>query len=413
MNNAGCDIVVNKTRVWVTIIIIVVILLVPLLSISAYIAFHGIGFSEKQKKEDQSSNDYEYSLSEDQIEILKSIARDKANEVDAFFINIINETNILTNFGNDIYNGNLKDFSVFTLPTYEYDENTVDYLPKWGYVHTAQDERNGAWSDWEGEVQTCPYLNSSVVKRASEDPEYAEWLRDEINKTVYFDAIFKEIYDGNQPETELVWMVRFGGLTNSYSVPPIDYGQLLRDKDLTDDWDEDAEDYVTLANARNNPSKSIVWTDPYFDIVGNEWLISCLGPLYLSDEFIGDVGVDMNLGEVERIILKQQIEGIDHSFLIDDKGKVISHPDLKKEMSSLIGEGEYGPEIFIEDLESTNIEFRNVVNIMQDGRDGVNLVVYEDGTRNYIAYAPLSSIDFSIGIVINEDDLDLILTESS
>jgi len=354
-------------------------------------------------------DDSRKSLSDQAEANLMSLVQDKANETSLFFGGIAADTSILMDYGNEVYNHPEKFHNASNYPDHHYDDKIVPYLPDWGYVHSANDERKGAWSDWDMKVQTTPYLNSSVVKRAAQDPVYAAWLKDEINKTTLFDQVFKPIYDKNQPNVVLVWLVRHGGLTNSYSLSPLDYGEMLAAGDLTDDWDEDVEDYVTLASPKHNPGKGIVWTDPYFDPVGNGWMISCLGPLYLDDQFIGDMGIDITLDVIRDIVLGVKVLETGHAFLINRQGEAISHMDLDGVRSEQMKVDEEDIYVDITDLESKTSDFGDVVSKMKNLETGMTVVRYENRARNYIAYAPIESTGFSIGVVVSEDEINALV----
>jgi hypothetical protein len=330
---------------------------------------------------------------------------DKATQVEKFFDDIERDTRFLKDFANDLYNNPEKYDTEDKYPNYEYPSNTVSYLPSWGYVHTANDERKGAWADWDGRVQTCPYLNSSVVKRASQDQEFADWLNTEIELTVVFDYIFKPVYQRNQPSVVNVWMVRHGGLTNSYSEPPLDYGELLVEGEITDDWDEDAEEYVTLANTVNNPKKTIVWTDPYFDPVGNGWLVSCIGPIYKGSEFIGTVGIDLQLDTILKSVLGISMYKTGHAFLIDSSGNTIAHKDLDNVRDNQMQSDPDNTDVDIQTLESGSTDFVELLAEMSDTHQGVDEVTYEDGEVNYVGYSEISGTDFYLGIVVPENEV--------
>ena len=280
-----------RTKILATFIIMALIPLI-VMGLVTFININSLG--------DQSVDDSTKALQEQAVADLTTQTNNRASQCDQFFLDIQQDTQFLMEFANDVYNNPHK-YEDEDYPPYSYTENTVDYMPDWGYVHTANDQRRGGWADWDGKSQACPYLNSSVVSKAASDPVYAKWLRNEINLTTKFDQAFKPIYDYNQPNVVLVWMVRHGGLTNSYSDPPVDYGQLLMDGEITDDWDEDAEDYVTLANPRNNPQKKVIWTDPYFDTVGFGWMVSCIAPIYQGEKQIGTITSSRAPGARERV----------------------------------------------------------------------------------------------------------------
>lgn len=329
---------------------------------------------------------------------------DKTIQVEQFFKDIEDDGKFLMDFAFDVYN-NPQKYEVIGYPDFHYSSNTVPYLPDWGYVNPNYDERFGAWSDWDLQVQACPYLNSSVVNRASEDNDYAEWLRNEINLTLAFDQVFKPIYVNNQPNVGLVWMVRHGGLTNAYQIPSLDYGGLLVAGEFTDDWDEDAEEYVTLANPINNPQKTVVWTEPYFDTVGNGWLVSCIGPIYKGNSFIGSVGIDIQLDTILRTVLDISIYKSGHAFLIDNTGNTIAHKDLDTTRKAQMRDDEENTDVDIQDLESRSADFKDLLNKMATTDMGIETVTYDDDKDYYVSFEKVTDTDFILGIVVPEEEV--------
>ena len=339
---------------------------------------------------------------------LTTQTRDKAIQVEQFFADIEADAKMLMDFANDLYN-HPERYENDRYPDFKYSgefsEKTVDHLPDWGYVYESNDERNGAWSDWDGKVQTCPYLNSSVVKRAAQESDYRSWLNNEINLSVNFDHAFKPVYDNNQPQVSLVWMVRHGGITNSYSETPVDYGELLRVGDLTDDWDEDSEEYVTMASPKNNPKKELVWTDPYFDTVGNGWLVSCIGPIYQGNSFIGTVGIDVQLDMILNTVLDISMYRTGHAFLIDENTNTISHKDLEFERNLQTKEDPENTDVDIRTLETDCEEFSELLSEMFANEKGMETVSYDDGEKNYIGYTKIGGTNFVLGIVVPEEEV--------
>jgi HAMP domain-containing protein len=353
---------------------------------------------------DQSVNDSTSALISQANSDLTTQTSDRAIQVEQFFKDIEADAKFLKDFAHDVYN-NPEKYEVEGYPNYQYSTNTVPYLPDWGYVHQANDERRGAWGDWDSRVQACPYLNSSVVNHAASDPQFATWLRNEINLTLAFDHVFKPIYNNNQPNVVLVWMVRHGGLTNSYSKEPVNYGELLASRDITDDWDEDAEDYVTLANPKNNPLKEVIWTEPYYDTVGNGWLVSCIAPIYRQSEFIGTVGIDLQLDVILDTVLDITMYRSGHAFLIDDTGNTIAHKDLDYTRQLQINSNPENIDVHIEDLESDSLEFKSSLNEMKTSVSGIETVTYSDGMKNYIGFERITDTKFILGIVVQEAEV--------
>jgi len=372
--------------------------LVPLLVLGVFTTMSISDLGEKSV--DDSTSALQLQATSD----LTAQTRDKAIQVEQFFTDIEEDAKMLTDFANDLYNDPER-YENERYPDHRYSEKTVDYLPDWGYVYESSDERNGAWSDWNGKVQACPYLNSSVVTKAAREPDYASWLNDEINMSVSFDHVFKPIYDNNQPRVTLVWMVRLGGITNSYSESPVDYGELLRTGDLTDDWDEDSEEYVTLASQKNNPKKELVWTEPYFDTVGNGWMVSCIGPIYRGTSFIGTVGIDVQLDMILNTVLDISMYETGHAFLIDGNSNTISHKNLEFERNLQIKEDPDNTDVDIRSLETDCEGFSDLLLEMFTNEEGMKTVTYGDGEDNYIGYTKIGGTQFVLGIVIPEKEV--------
>ena len=375
-----------------------VMALIPLVLLGFFTAFSITDLGDKSV--DDSTSALKIQANSD----MTTATQDQAIQTEQFFKDIEADTQFLKDFAYDVYNRPEK-YEVVGYPDYHYTHDTVPYLPDWGYVHTANDERKGAWSDWDLRVQACPYLNSSVVSRAAENPTYAKWLRNEINLTTAFDTVFKPIYNRNQPYVTLVWMVRLGGLTNSYSLEPLDYGELLVTGDITDDWDEDAEEYVTLADNRNNPLKKVIWTDPYFDPVGNGWMVSCIGPIYKGTEFIGTVGLDVRLDTIYESILGISMYKTGHAFLIDNTGNTIAHKDLESVRQGQVNINPDNTDVAIQALESGSEGFVCVLTKMFNSDQGLETAKYEDGSVNYIGYSKVAGTNFYLGIVVPEQEV--------
>jgi methyl-accepting chemotaxis protein len=372
--------------------------LIPLVLIGAFTTYSINDLGDKSIED--SSNALRTQANED----LLTRTSDRAVQVEQFFNDIEADGLMLTEFASDVYN-NPKRYAVSGYPDFHYGSDTVPYLPDWGYIHTASDERQGAWGDWGLNVQASPYLNSTVVNRAAADPVYAAELRDEINLTLAFDHVFKPIYDNNQPNAQLVWMVREGGLTNAYQTPSLNYGELLASGELTDDWNEFSEDYVTLADPMNNPNKEVIWTETYFDTVGGGWLISCIGPIYKGSEFIGSVGIDIQLDLILSTVLDISIYKTGHAFLVNTDGVTIAHQDLDNVRDTQMSSDPDDLDVMIQDLESDSAEFNTLLGKFTSSDSGFETVTYEDGEKYYISYNRIEETDFVLGIVVPEAEV--------
>lgn len=56
--------------------------------------------------------------------------------------------------------------------------------------------------------------------------------------------------------------------------------------------------FFFLADAIHDPERREVWTEPYLCPLLKTWMVSCLVPVWTGDEFIGVIGLDVNLGQI-------------------------------------------------------------------------------------------------------------------
>ncbi|MCJ0972175.1 ATP-binding protein [Pseudomonas sp. PS1] len=62
------------------------------------------------------------------------------------------------------------------------------------------------------------------------------------------------------------------------------------------DMDIPSYNFYYLANAWQNPSRRVVWTDVYLDPAGHGWMMSAIAPVYRGDFLEGVSGIDVTVG---------------------------------------------------------------------------------------------------------------------
>jgi HAMP domain-containing protein len=238
------------------------------------------------------------------------------------------------------------------------------------------------------------------VSKAASDTVYGSWVSAEMNTTMLLDKVLKPTYDRNRPNVVATWFVRSGGPSTSYQVPALDWGYLLASRQRTADWDESREEYFQAATPGRDPAKKAVWVGPYYDPVGNGWMISCVAPVYAGPDFVGVIGIDVTLNIVVNKVLEVKLLSTGHAFLINSNGNAIAHKDLVPAMA-----GSGGNPVSITALETASPQFSSAVNNMKAGRDGLQKVKYADGKQYYLAYSPVTSTGFSLGVVIPVEEV--------
>ncbi len=143
-----------------------------------------------------------------------------------------------------------------------------------------------------------------------------------------------------------------------------------------------------------------VWTDLYVDANTKQLTISCATPFYDDrGRFLGVVGFDMLLDTIKEDILKLDMGPAGYAFLINDQGEYLVQPDLE------VGEVSWNDSFITENLrQSPDPKLRAVAEGMIRHEQGIEQLFYKE--RNvYLAYAPVDSTGWSVGIVIPEDQI--------
>eukprot|EP00028_Trichosphaerium_sp_Am-I-7-wt_P007585 CAMPEP_0168534572 /NCGR_PEP_ID=MMETSP0405-20121227/18023_1 /TAXON_ID=498012 /ORGANISM="Trichosphaerium sp, Strain Am-I-7 wt" /LENGTH=1106 /DNA_ID=CAMNT_0008561391 /DNA_START=25 /DNA_END=3345 /DNA_ORIENTATION=- len=161
-----------------------------------------------------------------------------------------------------------------------------------------------------------------------------------------------------------------------------------------------------------------VWSAPYFDASGLGVMVTRAIPVYVGREFIGTVGVDITLNEIDqqtRNFMESYFSESSYAFVITGEGKTVIHPRTRAlknpifrdiaELEMIDGE----PQAFLQDVRRPML-FKNTGTVVIDGAPQViprgNSL--ESGyrvkfVRKTYSYRPVTGTDFAVCIVIPEN----------
>ena len=149
-----------------------------------------------------------------------------------------------------------------------------------------------------------------------------------------------------------------------------------------------------------------VWSVPYQDAALNGLVITSSAPVYdNTGVFRGVAGIDVQLATITDRVSSLAIGKSGYGFLIDADGRVIAIPSKGYQDFNITEE-----EIQSGDIENLSLinrvtlEVFEVLAKMTSGQSGVRLVNI-NGVNRYIAYKPIPIIGYSLGIVVDEDEL--------
>jgi two-component system sensor histidine kinase/response regulator len=143
-----------------------------------------------------------------------------------------------------------------------------------------------------------------------------------------------------------------------------------------------------------------VWVDTYIDANTGKLTTTCAAPFYdQRDNFMGVVGFDLLLDTIQQDLLKLDMGAAGYAFLVNGEGQVLVRPDLQ-------ANGQRWNEPFNgENLLTTNDDtVRAAFERMVRHQQGVDRLIYK-GESVYLAYAPIESTGWSVGIVIPEAEI--------
>lgn len=139
-----------------------------------------------------------------------------------------------------------------------------------------------------------------------------------------------------------------------------------------------------------------VWVDTYVDANTKKLTTTCAAPLYNEQgAFIGVVGFDVLLETIQQDMLAIDIPPGGSAFLINQHGEVLLHNTLLKQ------QGRWDQPIATDNLlNDPNPQLRSAVERMTRAEQGVVRMVLHDEEEVYLAFAPIASAGWSVGIVM-------------
>jgi sigma-B regulation protein RsbU (phosphoserine phosphatase) len=144
----------------------------------------------------------------------------------------------------------------------------------------------------------------------------------------------------------------------------------------------------------------MVWSEPYVDLTGHGLMVTCSRPVYdAGRDWVWVVGADVTIETINQQIIGTQVGDRGYAMLIDQHGNVISRPGLTS------GDMRWDESFVAENLlASENPDLVSVAGKMTAGETGIARVGFEDGER-FVAYAPIRSVNWSVGVVMPVDEV--------
>ncbi|MFQ6055216.1 MAG: ATP-binding protein, partial [Methanosarcinales archaeon] len=324
---------------------------------------------------------------ENQAELyLQYLASSKADSFNKFLVDIEQEVEIIADYAsylfasNQVYTCYSDDVSV-SVPI---KNESINELFINNIDTTTQNLINYFLLNPDKEINKTEFLLIKKVLTKS--------TKEKIDRVSCLEKIFKPMVD-NEPYVDWAYI----GLTNGVTV-------LYPYDENPSSYDPRKREWYIKAVEEN---KSI-WTGLYVDAGGSGLMITNANPvlggrktgsreLILQNTsrstLIGVVGMDVTLETLIKNVLSIE-ERNGYAFIIDNNGNIVARPDLE------VGDARWDETFETENLlETNNTELKNIVKNMVAGNTGYGKSSFEEGEK-YIAYAPINSTGWSIGIVV-------------
>jgi GAF domain-containing protein/HAMP domain-containing protein len=247
----------------------------------------------------------------------------------------------------------------------------------------------------EGQYGNRPSDVSSVFLPAGTGVDDA--VVADLNVSAYLDFSAPAILEQN-PSLLAVYAIDLRGAIRYY--PNINLAEVL-----PPDFDATSRPYFEITGPMFNPERIARWSIPYLDATGGGLVVTVAVPVYEGDRFTGVVAADMQLNKITGQISTIQVGQTGYAFLLDDAGRILSMPPEGYDLFGIRAADINSEEFFKQTvLGLGNEDVSTVTRRMVAGAAGV-LPVSINNVEYYVAFAPIRTPGYSIGLVVPVSEL--------
>ena len=314
---------------------------------------------------------YNESSSREIENLLTATVTREANSINLFFARMDNIIEIFGNTTKTIISTDSPSFGGLPWDAYE----KLTQLP------------NGNWDNDNAEVASIYVPGRTGIGRD---------VANELAALKGLDYFFGGLLDQN-PEIIAIYFGSKLGTTVYY--PNIDLASILpAEFDVTIDLDQ---------------GPAVAWSAPYEDAALNGLVITSSVPVFdKTGEFRGVSAIDILITTISQQVSSIALGRTGYGFLLDQEGRVIAVPSRGYSDFNLTSEdlssGDINDRMV---LHKVSMEAFEVLAKMTSSQTGVRKVEI-NGTPRYIAYRPIPFVGYSLGIVVDEREMQSQFIES-
>ncbi|MCU7864056.1 MAG: EAL domain-containing protein [Candidatus Thiodiazotropha sp. (ex Lucinoma borealis)] len=90
--------------------------------------------------------------------------------------------------------------------------------------------------------------------------------------------------------------------------------------------DVNTEEWVYVADNKNNPKRESVWTGLYYDQTADRWMVSLVTPVDYKGQHLINIGHDILLNTLIDRVIRDKLAG-SYNFIVCEAGRIIAHPE--------------------------------------------------------------------------------------
>ena len=190
-------------------------------------------------------------------------------------------------------------------------EKEILKMPYWKGHHDNSHGRKSFHGNPDGDGNSCVFA-TNIPRLLPEDKTFIK-----ITETI--DLIFQPLVENN-PYILFIYIISKRGVTRGY--PWKDFSVLPAGFDPTH------HSFFFIADEAHNPQRKVKWTESYLCPLIKTWMVTCSSPVWSHSDFIGVIGIDVNLGKIIEPLgraLKTMEKA--YAFIISPRGNLIISSD--------------------------------------------------------------------------------------
>ncbi len=267
-------------------------------------------------------------------------------------------------------------------------------------VQTLLDQGAGVGGSWDASRELVQLPSGSWDNPNSEPgsvfvpagEELSEELIAEINTLKQIDTLALSVLRNN-PDMIALYFGSMTGETMYY--PNIDLAAIL-----PPDFDITQRPWFLAAEPGANPARKVVWSIPYPDAARHGVVVTSSLPIHDgAGRFRGVIATDLQLTRISQMISAIRVGQSGYAFLMDKDGRLIAIPENGYADLGLSAEDFQGEEALEPILTKAPLDIFQILIKMTTHQSGMRLANM-NGVEKYVAYQPIPSVGYSLGIVV-------------